>query len=573
MDLLKTILKSTSDPHAAEALSETTQARYRRLWKYSLFLAAFVSIVPLLIMTVINYYQSQNVLKAEAAHPIMQGVSNTKRALEDFISERKSALTLIILDKSYAELNNPDELNAIFLNLKKSFGGFVDLGLIDSKGNQRAYVGPFPLRGKNYQDQDWFHEVGIRDIYVSDVFKGHREFPHFIIAIKHEKPDGDLYFLRATIDLDRLYRQIIMLGVRPYSDVFLINQKGVIQTHSRRYGKVLEPYTGWMPPYSAEPEVVEKTNPQGRTAMIGYAYIARSPFILMSVQYREEMMASWLTLRNKLIWFLSICLLFIVLMIFWGSTYMVRRIREVDKKREQILHNLAYTNKMATIGRLAAGVAHEINNPLAIINENAGLLKDISPMLDAVPQKDKIVKLTNAILNSINRCSAITHRLLGFAKRMDLQTEPIDLESLIKEVLGFLGREVEHKNVAVNIHTDEGVPTVESDRGQLQQVFLNIINNAFAAVDKGGAIDIHISQGRPGTVSVAISDNGQGIDEENLKRIFEPFFTTKQQYGTGLGLSITYGIVEKLGGNISVKSKVGQGTSFTIELPVQKKNY
>jgi len=117
------------------------------------------------------------------------------------------------------------------------------------------------------------------------------------------------------------------------------------------------------------------------------------------------------------------------------------------------------------------------------------------------------------------------------------------------------------------MNVDDGISAIESDRGQLQQVFLNIVNNAFAAVDDGGRIEISIQNYNDNRIAVSFRDNGAGISEENLKHIFEPFFSTKGELGTGLGLSITNDIVEKLGGHINVESKVGEGTSFTIDLP------
>jgi len=247
---------------------------------------------------------------------------------------------------------------------------------------------------------------------------------------------------------------------------------------------------------------------------------------------------------------------------------MVSRLREADQKRVQVLHNIEYTNKMATIGRLAAGVAHEINNPLAIINEKAGLLGDIVSLHEDMPRKKDFADIVQSIQRSVDRCSAITHRLLGFAKRMDVRTEAINLEALLREVLTFLGKEAEHRGIGVEFHVGENVPSIESDRGQLQQVFLNIINNAVAAVADGGKIDIHIARAGDSGVAVRIQDNGRGISRENLRHIFEPFFTTKGEYGTGLGLSITYGIVEKLGGKIEVESELGKGTAFTVTLQV-----
>jgi signal transduction histidine kinase len=233
---------------------------------------------------------------------------------------------------------------------------------------------------------------------------------------------------------------------------------------------------------------------------------------------------------------------------------------------------MEYTNKMAAIGRLAAGVAHEVNNPLAVINQKAGLHRDLLAMSDELPPKEKMAELVDAVLESVERCGAITHRLLGFAKHMDTRREGIDLETLLRGVLGFLDKEAAYRNLQVTFSTEEDVPTVVSDRGQLQQVFLNIINNAFAAVEDGGHIRLSVANCDRDRVSVSVADDGTGIAEDNLKHIFEPFFTTKKGTGTGLGLSITYGIVQNLGGTINVTSQLGQGTCFTVTLPLQRED-
>jgi signal transduction histidine kinase len=249
---------------------------------------------------------------------------------------------------------------------------------------------------------------------------------------------------------------------------------------------------------------------------------------------------------------------------------MVNRARQADLQRAAAYHKMEYSNKMAALGRLSAGVAHEINNPVSIINEKAGLLKDLLLMSQEMPPKERMLELVDSVLRSADRCGGITHRLLGFAKHMEVRTETIELDELLKEVLGFLEKEAAYRNLTVDLDFPEEAPTIVSDRGQLQQVFLNIINNAFAAVDDGGRIEIGIRAMERERVAVWVQDTGVGIPEEHLNRIFDPFFTTKKGGGTGLGLSITYGIVQKLGGDITVKSRPGEGARFTIILPKGK---
>lgn len=529
-----------------------------------------ICLTPLLIMALVNYYHDQKAFRAESRYAISRILSNTKRTIEFVIEERRSALLLIVNGQSYDELSREDGLATTLRNLKNTFGGFIDLGLIESNGNQLIYVGPYDLQGKNYKDQEWFHEVSLRGVYVSDVFMGYRNFPHFVIAIKHEKKEGDFFVLRATIDVELLSREIRTLDLNPSSDAFLINRVGILQTPSVLYGNVLEKSRVKVPPRAHNREVVDNYRENGKWITFGYVYIKDSPFIFIALQQHQNPFEYWLSHRASLLWFLIICVIVIIILVYVRSTYLMKRLRDADQKKAKALHNIEYTNKMVTIGRMAASVAHEINNPLAIINEKAGLLKDIAGFTPDYPKKDKTLTLLDSILNSVERCKTVTHRLLGFARRMDTQAELIDLGHLMKEVVGFMGKEKIHRNIVINYDFPELVPPVESDRGQLQQIFLNIINNAFAAVEDGGKIDLSISQRNENTISIEIADNGSGISRENLNSIFEPFYSTKGEFGTGLGLSITHDLITKLGGEIEVESELGKGTRFTVTLPLKR---
>ena len=156
--------------------------------------------------------------------------------------------------------------------------------------------------------------------------------------------------------------------------------------------------------------------------------------------------------------------------------------------------------------------------------------------------------------------------MLGFARRMDVSIEDLDVGEIIKETAGFLSNEAMHRKVDVRLEIDPDLPRINSDRSQLQQVFLNLFNNALAAVADGGRI-VAMAREVGDNVEITVRDNGCGMTDETLKHIFEPFFTTKKGKGTGLGLSITYGIIKRLGGDIAVESQQGVGTTLTITLP------
>jgi signal transduction histidine kinase len=270
---------------------------------------------------------------------------------------------------------------------------------------------------------------------------------------------------------------------------------------------------------------------------------------------------------------LLVSVTFILGVVLVSARYLVNRIREADLRRDKALYGVAYTNKMASIGRIAAGVAHEINNPLAIINENAGLLDDLVKIASKPLDRERIARIAATLLKSVQRCSTITHRLLGFAKRMEPRTEEIALPALVEEALSFRGKEADYRRIAVHFDVADDLPAIRSDRGLLQQVFLNILNNAFAAVpDDGGRIEIIMKRDGRDEVAVTIQDNGPGIAPEHKQEVFEPFFTTKADEGTGLGLSISHGIVEKLGGRIDLESEIGHGAAFTVRLPIARRD-
>ena len=224
---------------------------------------------------------------------------------------------------------------------------------------------------------------------------------------------------------------------------------------------------------------------------------------------------------------------------------------------------------MASIGRLATGAAHEINNPLAIINEKAGLIKDMFTLGKKYAKDPKLMALVASILSEVQRCGSITKRLLNFAQHIDVDIQLIDLEKLISDVLSLLGEEPEQRSITVSVNVQEDIPQIESDQGTLQQIFLNLLNYAFEGMGNGGDLKITIKHPERESVLITFTDNGHGIPRQDLDRIFDPFFSSKaKKIRTGLGLSITYVLVLELGAEIKVESELGKGTSFIIALPI-----
>jgi two-component system NtrC family sensor kinase len=249
---------------------------------------------------------------------------------------------------------------------------------------------------------------------------------------------------------------------------------------------------------------------------------------------------------------------------------MVNKMFQADREKAKTMAMAEQSCQLASIGQLAAGVAHEINNPLALINETAGYVKDLFAIEERYRDDPDLLENIDAIIDAVERCGTITRQLLSFARRFDLHTQSIDLKDIVGDVINFHKKEAEYRNIAIHVDIDPALPLIETDRGKLQQIVLNLVNNAFQAISNGCFLNVRAEMAGDEHIRLTIQDNGCGISETHLQKVFEPFFTTKKEgQGTGLGLSITYGLVQKLHGNITVDSKEGQGTTFTITLPVR----
>lgn len=564
--VFKTIFRhSFKDLHGSEDI--LSPERYMSLRRKIVGLMAVVSVVPLLLMAAINYYEYRAALGREIQNPLRILVSKTKNSFELFLAERTSTVSFIASAYPFEELAQEKNLKHIFRVMTQVFDGFVDLGLLDENGVQVSYAGPYSLAGKNYAEQSWFNQVMIRGTYISDVFMGYRNFPHMVIAVRHMDENGKKWVVRATIDTTRFDRLIAAMSLEPDSDAFLLNKEGILQTNSNYYGKVLERLPMAMPPQGYEARLVETQDHNGEDIYLAYSYFPETDFVLMAVKPRGSALKTWYMVKGDLLFIFVLGVMAIFLVVYKMTDLLIQRMRESEERRELAFRQVEHAQKLSSIGRLAAGVAHEINNPLAAINEKAGLMKDLLGLRPDFPDRDKFITLADAILKSIRRCRDITHRMLGFARRMDVSYEELDINEVLTDTLSFLDQEAKHRGVTIVRELDESLPRIMSDRGQLQQVFLNILNNALAAVPDDGNIEVKTGETTPDSLVISFQDNGCGMSQDTLEHVFEPFFTTKKGTGTGLGLSITYGIIKKLGGDIAVTSKQGEGTLFTIYLP------
>ncbi|MHB8068625.1 MAG: sensor histidine kinase [Desulfobaccales bacterium] len=233
---------------------------------------------------------------------------------------------------------------------------------------------------------------------------------------------------------------------------------------------------------------------------------------------------------------------------------------------------LLQAQKLTAIGQLGAGVAHEINNPLAIIRQEAQWMQTLlqTDHFHGIAEVQELQDSLREIIQQVDRTKEITHNLLDFARKRPPVLQEVAVNKLIEDMAKLVANEARRKNIRIVRQLAPDLPPIFADAPQLRQVILNILNNAVYAIGKDGTVTVTTRPAGKDAVEILVRDTGPGIAPENLPRIFDPFFTTKPPgQGTGLGLSICHGIVEKLGGRITAASQPGQGATFTISFPLK----
>jgi len=345
----------------------------------------------------------------------------------------------------------------------------------------------------------------------------------------------------------------------------------VLQTPSRTFGSILNKISIAVPEYAPKTRVFESIDANKDRIVIGYAYIPHTPYIMMMIKAWDERIQPWYKTTWAFAVILATSIILILLVTLGVATHLVNQIHEADQERVDTMHQVEYANKMVSLGRLASGVAHEINNPLAIINEKAGHIKDIFTLTATYAKDPKLIELVDSVVSMVQRCAAVTRGLLNFARHLNLSVQTIDLKEIIDEVKSVLTKDAEFRSITVAVQVAEKLPQFESDRGKLEQVFFNLFNNAINAMKDGGHLDVTAERKNENFIAVSFTDSGPGIPEPDLKHVFDPFFYSKTGHdGTGVGLAVTYALVQQIGGTISVRSQLGKGTCFKVNIPLDR---
>jgi len=547
---------------------------YKSLTRKMVAIILVVSLTPLLLISAITRHYFQVSYREKVLDDIRARMEKQRQNIDNFLTDRLGSLRIQAKSFTFNQLMDEAALRERLAVLQEEYGrSFVDLGVIDDRGVQVAYAGPYQLHGADYSKADWYQKALLKDYYVSDVFKGLRNVPHLSLAVCRQH-EGRNWVLRATVDFETFNALVenARLGLTGFA--FILNREGQLQTTPSQNPPSKQPFVDFLVSGGQTGQGVEYVETESGSGQRLLSFMSRlngGQWVLVLTQPMDEAYSDLFHARNLSITVLILGSLSIACVAVILSRRIVKRIAQVVGEKQMINEQLIEAGKLASLGEMAAGIAHEINNPVGIMINEAGWMQDLLDDED-LGDNEQMLEFKQGvqkILTQGRRCKEITLKLLSFARKTDPAVKVAQLNELITEIIDLSQQRARYSNVKLSSTLAANLPTVNVSPSEIQQILLNMVNNSLDALgNKGGNINIQTRvEGRYAVVD--ISDDGEGIPRGNLLRIFEPFFTTKPVgKGTGLGLSICYGIIKRLGGDILVDSDLGAGTTFHILIPL-----
>ena len=409
---------------------------------------------------------------------------------------------------------------------------------------------------------------------------GLRGEPHFIISVLNDSPQGK-YILRATIDF-LLFKSIVEnLRMGKTGVAYILNQHGELQTKTlfepekSRKKALYEKLKSADHPSSGIRFLEKKDEDHVERIYVG-AFLKNEQWLLVFRQEVSDAFSELYSTQKIAFALIFVGSIGIMVTAFIFAKRIISQIMLVDREKEMMNRQVIETGKLASIGELAAGIAHEINNPVAIMVEEAGWIEDLLEEED-LKQAENLEEFQRSLKTNPTRKASGARRSPTSCsvspERTDSRIQNIDVNELIQEVVELSGQKAKYEKVRMNVHPGQGLPLITASHTEVQQVLLNLINNALYALEKKadlGHIDIYTRQENGDVGHRGCRRRTGNTGRQSGQGFSTRFFTTKPVgKGTGLGLSICYGIIKKMGGDIDVHSVVDDGTTFTITIPAR----
>lgn len=561
---------------------EIKEARqyYAALRRRILASMIIIPVIPFILVLLTGFYYFSNSLQRNTESKITRVAEGHSQMIDSFLRERLGDLQLIMDTYGYDRLVNQATIDHVFENLQKTTNAFVDLSVFNEEGVHVAYHGPFELLGKVYREYFWYKDVVKEGRYISDMFLGYRKIPHIIIALRQQRPVGT-WVIRATIDTDYFNNTVENVRIGKTGEAYVLNKEGQYQSQPRSGGKLMaeDPDASkYLMPHEGTRTFTGEDS-TGERYLYATVWLKEKDWVLVVRQAEADAFSALRTTTYLAILVAILGAIAIVSLAFYVTGRIIGRMERMDAEKGQLSKQLIVAERLAELGEMSAGFAHEINNPLQIIRSEQTLAEMILGEMrergdvQASEDLDQVFDSIRQIQVQVDRCGQITRGILNFARREEPLLQTCDFRSFIPQVISLVERKAGVSGIAIRQDIAADTPALRADPGQLQQVMLNLFNNAMDAIaarhgPAGGELVIGVRPSGDGLVEITVTDNGSGISPENLARVFTPFFTTKPVgKGTGLGLAVCYGIINHMGGTIQVSSTPGKGTTFTIQLP------
>jgi two-component system NtrC family sensor kinase len=538
-----------------------------------------ISSIPLLFFALVIYRREAELVRRKALSHLESIVLQNSLTIKEFKEERIHDLNLLAKTvKGYGKKSQTKH----FKHLQAERKLYRHLFLIDCTGAILLQTGPLGVPRDGLREQEWFTSALKGKAFLGDVdFRSPRGAHDLLAAVPIKSTQGLVIgILGAIVDFQEVANAIKSIGIGSTGEIYLLNKDGVFLTSTRvgenPPGQKLGPER--FTDYFVEVAPHEFIDYRGKRVIRVYRELSDFNWVLVGEQDSNEVLSDIASLRTMFAAFVALLIILVAATGRLISARMVRLLETAYEQNKELELQVIQKDKLASMGLLTAGIAHELNTPLASALLYTQMLKE-----DVGKSETSFRERLTFIEEEIKRGSRIIRNLLDFSRKSQTDTTMTNINEVVQKLLDISHKLCSHRGIEVRRALEKGLPLVKGNTGVLHQVFMNIVANAVEAMENGGTLTVTTRfVNTLHRVVVEIGDTGSGIPEEHLGNVFDPFFTTKpSEEGTGLGLAISYSMVKKMGGNIRVSSTCSRqtdstvpatGTTFTIELPVQERD-